>query len=611
MRHRVSHYSRRAARLLVVACLLCVACDPAKQAGCRASKAPTAASSAAPTPWRGDPTSSISIEETADGGLSWSHDKTAVELQLPGESPSWSHESWSDLHSIRGQSNIVAGDHTADLEVQLLFAPGNPQVALRTDLQLPPDARPAEPINLTLTFPTAGPWRQAAGPDGSADVSPPVTINGWSFPWLKYTADPDNTPITVWGWTGSSVRLTQTRGSHSTLHLNLLSPDQTLPCSGNEPRHLTARATLAWMDTPPVTLASLPNGHPGAVIPVFLPPKSADNPPLWRSGPNDPGDWMERLQTLSFGHSNPDDPRFGNGGLIGRHLGATLTWPADLFDAETFRQLQSSIDSAPLDVAAPASADISDPSPAVRTALDTDDNGSAPGCISSPATEIVVHNGPTIENHLPTPLSPNETVDEGTVSLPTAGGPAIATVAHTDGTRDVLTNALLTSETVDRLAEHRETMVLGIPLIATRNPLVPAFDHGLLTPERYHQWTTQTDFSSALTTLKLATDTRRLGVFGLRRLVDYWHRSRQSSLRWSRPDTLRIGHDLESPIDGYTLHAPDAPADTKGLDGGSIRTSDDGRTHSFRLPDASATELTFQNQADAELSPVSWRVSLP
>jgi len=625
---------------VIVAIGLTLSCGDRSGAGCHAQHRSHADLNNPPEPWDGSAAerADVTVSDTSGVKIAWRG--TDFSLQLPGESPQWGTTRSGDFILARGKTVIPTGDTKGILEVTLYFAPGNPQISVRAELDAP-ERKLESPVDITLEFPAGGSWHRAT--DGERDeVTPPVHIQGWRYPWLQFVPPADasdsgdqNAPrdgsggrVTLWGWNGEDVRLDAERGSRSVVTLRVWRPTASKNCAPNGDRPLRARAqtTLALGAPPPATVSTLPAGHGSALVPVFMPPKLAEDPQLWRGGPEDASDWVERLDTLAHGHSNPDDPRYGNGGLLGARFGATLTWPGDLYDAEAFADFRQDIASAPVDLAAPIGTSLkraaddksssdSGPNPHIRSALDgsTDDDSDCNNSEDrSVRPDVLLRDGPTIGRHLPTPLSVNDSIDEGKVTVPVGDRTVIADIAHTNGTRSTVTNSLLSTKTVDRLTEHREVMVLGMPLVATRNPLLPAFEQGLLSPERNHQWTVQRDFSSALTTIDLAAEPNNFAVLSLGKLVEYWRRARTTSLRWAETGDLEIVNPAETSIPDYGLYtARPVPTDDSLPEAIAASETKGASKFEWELPAEGTTHIQWDGSSDDtefDLAPVEWQI---
>ncbi len=628
------------ASLVALTLGLTVSCGDRLGVGCQPQNGSNTDLNNPPDAWNGSPTESVDVTISDNSGVEIAWRGTQFSLQLPGESGHWRATRSRDLILARGRKVIPAGDTKGILEVSLYFARGNPQISVRAELDVP-ERKLEKPVDITLEFPAGGSWYRATNGKRHT-VTPHVHIQGWRYPWLQFAPSTDASEsgerddprdggggrITLWGWNGEDVRLDAERGSHSTVTLRVWRPTASETCvtDDDEPTRAHAETTLALGAPPPTTVSTLPSAHRSALVPVFLPPKTADDPQLWRGGPEDAGDWVERLDTLAHGHSNPDDPRYGNGGLLGARFGATLTWPAELYEAEAFADFRRHIASAPVDLAAPLGkstdrddvderANDSRPVPRIRSAPETsagDDLDCSDLQDGSMQPDVLLRDGPTVGRHLPTPLSVNDSIDEGKVTVPVGERPVIADIAHTDGTRSTVTHSLLSAQTVDRLTEHREVMVFGIPLVATRNPLLPAFDQGLLSPERNHQWTVQRDFSSALTTIDLAAEPRDFTSLSLGRLVEYWRRARRTSLRWSETGDLEIVNPAKNSIPDYGLRTErPAPAEDSLSETLNASETASGTKLNWELPADGSTHIQWNgasDDAEFDLAPVEWQI---
>src|SRR5690554_2063855 len=86
----------------------------------------------------------------------------------------------------------------------------------------------------------------------------------------------------------------------------------------------------------------------GALVPIFGLPAEHSDPQIAEAAAPDASRWLRRANTLIYGHSNPEDPRFGTGGLLGNKLKTTVIVPTRFSDDPKIEALARALDQTPV-----------------------------------------------------------------------------------------------------------------------------------------------------------------------------------------------------------------------------------------------------------------------
>lgn len=292
--------------------------------------------------------------------------------------------------------------------------------------------------------------------------------------------------------------------------------------------HLTVGPML------PVAASNLPSGYVAALVPVFTNPGQQVGL-RGQAAAQNAQDWLSRAKTLIHGHSSSEDPRFGNGGLLGANFGGTVTVPALWWHEPEVQALVSALDGSNVELAIEG--------PGESAALWMGD--------VSRCEEVL----------LAFSESPGVLLygrgDEAPATAPASGSlrglSTIASPRQLDGRREALVETVFSQAALHELVERRAIDWFAAPLVATRNPLLAASQDSLLEPERGGSWTLHADLSRAFARAELLRETERLLITSASSLSRYWQGAQGVAI-WQSPEGFLVTHlPGESSLKGFSL----------------------------------------------------------
>lgn len=505
----------------------------------------------------------------------------------------WSEATWSRRQTARGFRVVgegVTGGQT--LTVTWQFAEGNPQATLHYRLEATPlETLANQQRTLALALP-AGPTTYVDGRFAlqSASAGDELSLSAWRPQWVRWSGGP--MPLTLSGWTGDGWRLHSADDGTTTLDFTLWAPERHLaPVScqrqDNSPDGLRvpleAGLTLSFGDLPVALPSPFARAHAAAAAPIFDTPRAHPDATLRDGAARDAADWVDRVRTLARGHSSTDDPRWGNGGLLGHGLGGTVVLPADYTDHPPLLRYLDELGDTALDVA--VRLDANDPaSEAALSGLPEHVSviiGAATGCRPTHPSAPEDASRPML-GFLPRfEAAANGLTDLLAGDVPRMASPAnllpvAVSAGRLDGSRSSLLQDTLHEEVLTRLSEGRGLAVFATPLLGSRNPLIPAARESLLKPERHGEWTLSAPFAAALADLELWQEAHPIWLTGLSRLVDHWSTARRATLRWTPEGDLKVRAPERTGVaglKGFSLFWPGQTLDAASItvDGESPR----------------------------------------
>ncbi len=456
-----------------------------------------------------------------------------------------------------GRGSLAGGD----LRALWRFQDGDPQATLEMSLSdVPLSTLLERDLRGTVRLPD-GEMRASDPSMGLADRSAldlPHRLDPWTPTWLAWRGE--QARLGIVGWTGDGVELARSEeGFEITFDLWRREDHPGLEACSNDGESsptldLTATATYQFGKTPAILRGRYPNGSMAALAPIFDLPSAHPDTTLHEGGAAGPDDWAARTRTLAFGHSETDDPRYGNGGLLGHGLGGTVVVPGDWYDHSAVESLRDELDERALEVA--ARGDSPKEASGLRSHL-----GGTPACASllgdgeSTPPAVVVSETVPFRSKLTSAIHSDAGSAAPRLSPPSAPIAAGARPFRLDGTRPQFLEEVLSEQNLDRLERERGLGTFATPLLGTRNPLVAAAKEALLSPERHGAWTLASAFATALVDLEITADSRPLVVRSLADLVDYWREARRTRLHWTHEGTLLVRSASDAPIRGFTLVA--------------------------------------------------------
>ena len=447
-----------------------------------------------------------------------------------GFAGSWTTAGAAGVHVLSGKGKV--GD--ADAAFEWVLAENNPHTWFGGQWSSPREALEAAPPVSVIELPAGDLTYVNSAYETVPFAGSEVMLRSGN--WAPITWRNGNEALTIWQWNADRVVLKEGEAGGHLIELHWWHPEQHwVPedCSaaaGKAEVVVRPRVALSFDAGLAPTPGRLPGGSTGAVVPVFFDPHDVTDARYRDGAATSPADFAARARTIALGHSDPTDARHGNGGLAGTDLGGTIVVPtryADEKDAMTpviEALAETTVDMVP-------EADLK------------------PKCEAWIAAEPAGRLG---ETTVFDGAFPNLLAAEGASGAPAGPVYAWPNVELTGRRKDVVQQTL-SRIYLDRLEKKRGLTVLRIPLVASRNPLVPAAAESLLDPERQGNWTIQEEVARALAEIELLAEEGDFAVLSLGRLTDHWHRGADVFLVPDSSGALMVQNRSPQPIRGYTL----------------------------------------------------------
>lgn len=555
---------------------------------------------------------------TGERGPVLKRDALSIDLGLYIDGASdttWETSRAQDTIIVKGET--MRGD--VPLTLRWIFKANDPQVTLLIDMHDVPIRALSEPISASLSLPEETSYQAMAHTMDVQRIGAPITLGSWTPGWLKAVLPGDEgATLTFSEWNVTALRIAPD-AAEKQLTFSLWDPGSSPSfeaCEQQKLRTITLRQHVTM--TIGERLALVPSryegGYRAAIAPLFIDPASHDAKSYKDGRARSAQDWISRSKTLLYGHSSEQDPRFGNGGLLGLGLGADIAMEPAWHDAPETRALSAQLaNSKARQLTRDSSHELVD---GEGVLLDEPDcelflTRSQPyltlgasrsmdqlNILEHPPTFII--NGKELARQLPN-LSPSFA--------------SHLEVPQLSGRRQVLSDAVFSSQALEALIQERGLMVFATPLIATRNPLTPTASQALLEPERGGNWTLSEQFSRALTNVELLHETHELLVTSPTQLMSYWQHARQVRVLEMPDGSVAIINPLERPIEGFTLLAegnltPELPEEQE-FGGTELVTARDGSSQTWMwwtLQPGTTRIMLSQDAAQSALVPVNWQV---
>jgi hypothetical protein len=523
--------------------------------------------------WQVASDATVDIRLDPDRGPVWHVDGARVPLTPlpPLEAPlEWSHRSTDRLEWLIGRGEWRGHP----LVVRWAFASGNPQA--RMSIELRGVSRPG--LELAFSAETTWPRGSVVSLDRRLRARPlssdhgPRTLSAWGTPWVQWSRGEAH--VTLTRWTGDGLGLAPTSEGGAQLELHLWRPDRhplVRRCGGGGESSaarsdagatssdvgtrghrgpIRAEATFVFGDAPLVAPWRYPEGQLGVVAPVFDRSTAHPDRTLHDGASHDAGDWLSRARTLLYGHSNPDDPRFSNGGLLGQGLGGAVVLPTEFAGPEVVRQFRSELDGTRADVALRGG--MVETTPPFRALL-VDSPTCEFGRSGMGTLDVVVDRWAEARGRVHDLMESRASLDRPPLSAPVGGHPVSVVMPRLDGSQRTLVESILTGPKLRELVEARGIFTFATPLTASRNPLSPSARESLLSPERKGEWTLSEPFTMALANLSIMREVVPIAVLGPSELVSYWRRARRLEVRWRADGGVTLHNPTASDLRGATL----------------------------------------------------------
>lgn len=289
------------------------------------------------------------------------------------------------------------------------------------------------------------------------------------------------------------------------------------PCFDDAKHTTSLRLVVQFGDHPLVAPLPAPAEARSMGTPIFVDAPNVDGD-VWADGRARNGrDFARRLRALAYGHSDRDDPRFGNGGLLAAEMGAVFVIPHQWWNEPSMADLRRSLAETEIEVV--PTGDVDGRSPSSTRLVDGDDCPGIAGHHGDAQPDLFLvqyhtHNRP-YEASITAPLSP--VVEAGMVT----------------SKRDELLDRVFAFNDGNALFATGAHRAFFIPLTATRNPLEDIASENLLTPNRDGHWTLHGALTRRLTSYEMATASRTHHSTSFEDLVAHRRQHGQAVPHWS------------------------------------------------------------------------------
>lgn len=292
----------------------------------------------------------------------------------------------------------------------------------------------------------------------------------------------------------------------------------------------------------PASVWPYADGSLAALTPIFGLPAEHSDPQIAEAAAPDARRWLLRAHTLVYGHSDPSDPRYGNGGLLGYDLGATIIVPAAFGEDPAIQDFAQKLDQTRVELA-PAF-DPTKPGDAYQ--------GSSHVLRNTDCAQLSA----LAERRIPAAIITQSAPDEA-AKRPVHQGPAnwplVVLPEGFDGRLQSLRLKGFDPSALGPLLEAHQTRVFSAPFVATRNPLIGAAHESLLHPERGGHWTVSTRLGGVMANLELWREESPIMVSSVAEMAQHRASIQQVKTWWRGPQQLQILNPMESTIQGFTL----------------------------------------------------------
>lgn len=403
------------------------------------------------------------------------------------------------------------------------FAVGNPQTVFSWSMQSPAAAALEEPVVLTFLLPKGDVRYVNASERLTPFVGRDIEIPPFAPRWLEWRGA--QRTLVFSQWKGDSLRLKES-GDFIAIELVVYDPTShaAAACSHQPGPDILGGMSVVFGEDLPVFASRLADGRQSALVPIFV---DGGTTAVGHDGASlNAEDYASRIRTLAFGHSDPNDPRHGNGGLVGTELGGTFLVSKAQRDSDAFDSLSESLVGTTVDLAVDGAA------PTGRATCD--------GKVF-PETKTILQSGEI--------WSGNYRNEVANIPVPHGQSPRIWKTPVLDGTREALVGQILSKPYLDQALRDRAVLAFQTPLVATRNPLVDAYHNSLLAPERNGMWTIGPEVERVLAGLELEQEIPAHAVLSADSLLN------QVTQAWAVRIDRRAdgGWAVHGKMDGFTL----------------------------------------------------------
>lgn len=299
-------------------------------------------------------------------------------------------------------------------------------------------------------------------------------------------------------------------------------------------RRVSFRLIIEFGDHPIAAPLSVPAGATALSTPIFVDAPNVHGD-VWADGrARNADDMALRLRALAYGHSDRDDPRHGNGGLLAAGMGAVFAISPQWWNEDSIRQLRRSLKNSDIDVVPLGQTASPDHRPSgfqitdrgdCSTLFEAIDDGDAP-----PVMAYRSSSDHSFDQPLNTPLLP------------------LAEIGQSSTTREVVLRRLFEPHHDDALFAEGEYRALFFPIVATRNPLEEIFSQKILSPDRGGHWTLHEDLTRRLSRRELSDTSTSLHSTGIEALRAHQKTAHSTLSFWSPRGTLEHHGDSQHPL---------------------------------------------------------------
>jgi hypothetical protein len=387
-------------------------------------------------------------------------------------------EDWVKTSSATAHEMKRVGEYRGSaVSLKWDFSVGNPQTVFSWSMQSPAAAALGEPVVLTFLLPKGDVRYVNASERLTPFVGRDVVIPPLAPRWLEWRGA--QRTLVFSEWKGDSLRLKES-GDFIALELVVYDPafHADPKCSIQPGPDIVGGMSVVFGEELPVFASRLADGRQSALVPIFV---DGGTTAVGHDGASlNPEDYARRIRTLAFGHSDPSDPRHGNGGLVGTELGGTFLVSKAQRDSDSFDAMSDSLFGTTVDLA-----------------VDGDATTARAACDGKvfPKTQTILEAGEI--------WSGNYRNEVANIPVPHGGTPIVWKTPVLDGSREALVGQILSKPYLDQALRDRAVLAFQTPLVATRNPLVDAYHNSLLAPERNGMWTIGPEVERVLAGLEL------------------------------------------------------------------------------------------------------------
>ncbi len=528
----------------------------------------------------------------------------------------WSSSSLDDdTILLKGSTPLPQG---GSLSLIWSFHKNSPQITLSTALKdVPLHALAQHPLRASMTLPPSS-YKAISNTMRFESLSSTTTLSSWNPGWITSKISSHDLSLSFSDWNFTAVTINPEASSQQ-LIFTLLDPSnlpsfEGCPPDTDQKTTIEQQLTITIGERIPLVQSRQPQGYRAAIAPLFLDPASHKAGAHKDARAKNAQDWTLRSKTLLYGHSMEDDPRFGNGGLLGLGLGADLAMEPSWQSAPSTKKLVEQLRNSRASLLARTTQNALENTPLL---LDT------PQCAPflqphTPYLTLGVLRSPSQTNILEHP--PSITINDATVKQPLP--PLLSNhsthleVPQLSGNRTELYSSIFSTPALTNLIQQRGVALFATPLIATRNPLSRSASNALLEPERKGQWTLSESFSKSLANIELINEKHNILVTSPTQLIAYWMLAKQVRILELPDGSVALLNPTNKTIKNFSLVmpgnlSPKLTSSSEDISHKEIVTTSEGSSQTWFWLDLppGTTQLTPDSSIQStQLKPVHWEL---